>query len=133
VQNILTEEFFDSTCIQNKNGHIVDILDPLEHREASFYKDDNESLHLHVGVGVRNMKQLKQIFAFMCFPDSCDTLESKACAPYQVGCSHGPMFGPWVYLYIASRKYSDNIFLDDDGKMMFVDRAPNMVSWLFLN
>ena len=73
LQNIITEEFFDST--QNKEGQLVGISCPLEQREVSFYKGDDESLHMHLGV--RNIKQLKQIFALMFFPDSRDTLERK--------------------------------------------------------
>jgi hypothetical protein len=73
LQNIITEEFFDST--QKKDGQIVDISDPLEQREASFYKGDDESIHMHLGI--RDIKQLKKVFALMFFPDSRDTLERK--------------------------------------------------------
>jgi hypothetical protein len=74
LQNIITEAFFDST--QKKEGQLVSIVScPLEQREASFYKGDDESLHMHVGI--RNIKQLKQVFALMFFPDSRDTLERK--------------------------------------------------------
>ena len=62
----LLEEFFDTTSAE---GNFV------EQHEATFYRGDDESVHLHVGV--RNIKQLKQIFAFMFFPDSKKTLESK--------------------------------------------------------
>jgi hypothetical protein len=42
LQNIITQAFFDNT--QNKEGQSADISDPLEEREASFYKGGSTEL-----------------------------------------------------------------------------------------
>jgi hypothetical protein len=66
VQAILLEEFFDSS---NTDGN------PVEQHEATFYRGDDHSLH--VRVGVRHIQQLKQMFFLIFFPDSRKSLERK--------------------------------------------------------
>lgn len=59
----MLEELFDTSS------------EKVEKDEATFYKGDNQSLHAHLGV--RHIKQLKQIFSLICYPDSRKSLESK--------------------------------------------------------
>jgi hypothetical protein len=67
-KRILLEEFFDTASTEGNSS--------IEQHGATFYRGDNKSIHMHVGV--RNIKQLKQIlFALMFFSDSREKLESK--------------------------------------------------------
>jgi hypothetical protein len=68
----MLKEFFDTGI----GGKSVDTtLSLIGKNEASSYKGDGESIHFHVGV--LNIKQLKQMFSLIFFPDSRERLENQ--------------------------------------------------------